>query len=71
MEQWSFFRNVENEEPRFTGAWQEWKQHGKILLSAKRGERGHSDIAVFHELPVSVFESPDPVDIMSFPKANR
>ena len=71
MEQWAFFRTAADEEPRFTGPWLDWQQHGKILLSAKRGERGHSDVAVFDELPASVFESPEPVDVMSLPQAKK
>ena len=71
VEQWAFFRTAEDADPRFTGPWQEWQQHGKILLSANRGERGHTDVAVFDALPVSVFESPEPVDIMSFPQVEK
>ena len=71
VEQWAFFRTAEDEEPRFTGPWLDWQQHGRILLSAKRGERGHTDVAVFDELPALVFESPEPVDVMSLPQAKK
>jgi hypothetical protein len=71
VEQWSFFRRASDDQPRFSTPWHEWEQHGKILLSANRGERGHSDIAVFDELSASVFESPDPVDIMTLPRAAK
>lgn len=71
VEQWAYFANASDEEPRFTGPWQEWEPHGKILLSAKRGERGHTDVAVFDELPASVFESPEPVDMMGFMRAAK
>jgi hypothetical protein len=71
VEQWSFFSTAEDEEPRLSTPWLEWRPHGNILLSASRGERGHTDIAVFDELPESVFQDPAPVDIMSFPKAKR
>ena len=69
VEQWAYFRTASDESPRFTGPWHDWKQHGKIMLSANRGERGHTDIAVFDELPASVFESPERVNIMSLPQA--
>ncbi|MCG8606318.1 hypothetical protein MJD09_15205 [bacterium] len=71
VEQWSFFRQASDDQPRFSTPWHEWEQHGKILLSGNRGERGHSDIAVFDELSASVFENPDPVDIMTFPRAAK
>jgi hypothetical protein len=66
VEQWAFFRTVEDKEPRFITPWHDWKQHGQILLSANRGERGHSDVAVFDELPASLFQSPEPVDMTRF-----
>jgi len=66
VEQWSYFPNAADADPRFTGPWQEWQRHGTIMLSAKRGDSGHTDVAVFDELPASVFESPEPVNIMSF-----
>ena len=69
VEEWSFFSTADAEAPRFTMPWIEWKQHGKILLSANRGKRGHTDIAVFDELPDSVFSNPGTVDILSFPAA--
>ncbi len=69
VEQWAFYRNGSDEKPRFTGPWTGWKQHGRILLSAGRGTRAHSDVAVFDDLPRAVFESPHPVDMMAFDKA--
>ena len=69
VEQWAFYRNASDERPRFVGPWTGWKPHGRILLSAGRGTRAHSDVAVFDELPRSVFESPRPVDMMAFDRA--
>ena len=69
VEQWAFYRNASDEQPRFIGPWTGWKPHGRILLSAGRGARAHSDVAVFDELPRAVFESPEPVDMMAFDKA--
>ncbi len=65
--QWSYFPKATDEEPRFTLAWDNWQQFGNILLSDKRGEKNqHTDIAVFENLPDSVFESPEPVDMKAF-----
>ncbi len=69
VEQWAFYRNASDERPRFTGPWTSWKPHGRILLSAGRGTRAHSDVAVFNDLPRAVFESPEPVDMMAYVKA--
>ncbi|HVS16272.1 MAG TPA: hypothetical protein VMV46_20335 [Thermoanaerobaculia bacterium] len=69
VEQWSFYTRYDDAEPRFTTPWAGWTRHGGVLLSGDRGERQLSDIRVFEELPRSVFESPEPVDIASFPTA--
>lgn len=68
VEQWSFFRNAADEAPAFTNPWSNWKKYGNILLSDERGRGKHSDIAVFEELPASVYESPAAVDMMGFVK---
>ena len=60
--QWAFYRDADDDEPRFTGPWTNWQRHGSILLSDGRGERGHTGVAVFDELPESVFTSPEPVE---------
>ena len=69
VEQWAFYRNASDEKPRFVGPWTGWKPHGRILLSAERGARAHSNVAAFDALPRSVFENPEPVDMMAFEKA--
>ena len=60
--QWAFYRDAADAEPRFIGPWTNWQRHGSILLSDGRGEREHTDVAVFDELSRSVFTSPDPLD---------
>jgi hypothetical protein len=60
--QWDFFRNAEDEEPRLSTPWKNWQTYGNILLSDDRGERKHSDIAVYDDLPNAVFTQPDPPD---------
>lgn len=60
--QWAYFSNADDPEPRFINAWSNWQKFGNIMLSDARGDRKHSDIAVFPELPASVYEDPAPVD---------
>lgn len=63
VEQWNFYQKASDEEPRFKTPWANWEPHGKILLSADRGKSKHSDVAVFDQLPDSVFSSPEPIDL--------
>jgi len=73
--EWAFFGKAEDPEPRFRSPWENWTKHGKIMIADGHGTgrggepRKHTDIAVFDSLPASVFESPEPVDMMAFPKA--
>lgn len=67
--QWSYFTHADDAEPRFTLPWKNWQRYGDILLSDDRGRSSKmEDIAVFDELPASVFNSPEPVDIMAYVK---
>lgn len=72
--EWAYFPKASDAEPRFRGPWENWTKQGKVMISDGRGTRdgkprGHTDVAVFDSLPDSVFESPAPVDMMAFPKA--
>ncbi len=58
VEQWDFYRNAADEEPGFKTPWHDWQRYGRILLSDNRGENGHTEVAVFDELPDSVFTVP-------------
>jgi len=60
--QWDFFENASDVAPELSSLWQNWQQYGRIMLSDDRGDRRHTDLAVFDALPASVFESPAPVD---------
>lgn len=62
VEQWDFFDSADKTEPRFQNPWHNWQTFGNILLSDNRGESGHTDIAVFSELPAEVLDDPRPVD---------
>jgi hypothetical protein len=65
--QWAYYPNSGDQDPEFTQPWSDWQRHGKILLSADRGERMGTparitDIAVFETMPESVFRNPAAVD---------
>lgn len=62
VEQWAFFGQATDDEPGFLNPWDNWQRYGAILLSDGRGDRAHTDVAVFETLPASVYEDPRPVD---------
>lgn len=66
VEQWDFYAEAADEEPRFQIPWHNWQNYGAILLSDNRGEGAHTEMAVFDSLPDSVFEDPAPIDWASF-----
>jgi len=61
VEQWSFYRDADDAEPRFTGPWAGWKRFGRIMLSTDKGRGKDWRVAVFDDLPRSVFDSPAPL----------
>lgn len=71
VEQWDFYRNADDPEPAFQIPWHDWERYGDILLSANRGESGHTDIAVFEEVPESLFTDPAPVDTEALDPVGR
>jgi hypothetical protein len=67
VEQWDFFADRDDAEPRFRIPWRNWKRYGAIMLSGDRGEsRGRklelTDIAVLNIVPPEALTSPAPVD---------
>lgn len=60
VEQWDFYARAVDEEPRFRMPWAGWKPFGGILLATDHGDEKDWGIAVYDELPRSVFESPEP-----------
>ena len=68
--QWNFFADAADAEPRFQIPWANWQPHGRIWLFADRGQRDHSDIAVYNALPQTVFTDPEPVNMMAFERAS-
>ncbi len=61
VEQWSFFGDAADAEPRFTRPWTGWQRFGEVMIATRRGGDEDWQIAVHDELPRSVFESADPV----------
>lgn len=70
VRQWAYFPQATDPAPAFVGPWDNWQQYGHILLSDERGERKHTEIAVFEALPPAVFGSPAPVDLMGLAGGN-
>lgn len=65
VEQWDFFGEATDPEPRFSTPWHGWTEHGAILLCGDRGQRQITDIAVHETLPDSVFTDPSPTGLRS------
>jgi hypothetical protein len=64
--QWDYYPNASDPEPRFRIPWLNWQRHGDILLSADRGERKHEALAVLHDVPDSVFQGVEPVNVLKY-----
>lgn len=65
VEQWAFFAEASDPEPRFKTPWAQWTRHGEVLLSGDRGERQLSDIKVYREVPESAFTDPAEPDLQA------
>ncbi|HXV77842.1 MAG TPA: hypothetical protein VD788_16145 [Candidatus Polarisedimenticolaceae bacterium] len=63
VEQWDFYADRADDEPRFQTPWHDWRPRGAIMLSGDRGQRQITEIAVYEELPPSVFDSPEPTGL--------
>jgi hypothetical protein len=61
VEQWAFYRDAADAEPRFTLPWAGWQKFGGVLLATAHGREHNWDISVPETLSPSVFTSPDPV----------
>ena len=74
VEQWDYFSKADDAEPQFKIPWKDWKRHGRIMLSGDRSAPGGragklTDIAVFDELPESVFTSPEDIVLSQYKQA--
>jgi hypothetical protein len=58
VEQWAYYASRDDEEPRFTGPWADWKRFGRILLATDKGRGEDWEIAAPDSLPRALFESP-------------
>lgn len=64
VRQWAFYPTAGDTEPRFVLPWQGWKSYGRIWLADDFGRSRHTDVAVFDELPPSVFDDPAPPSLV-------
>jgi hypothetical protein len=55
VNQWVFYSKYDDPEPRFVTAWDDYKQYGKILLSAGRSKYNLTEIDAPEELPADLF----------------
>ncbi len=57
VSQWDFYTKASDEEARFKTPWQNYQQHGKILLSGDRGgDYQLTDVGVFDQMEDAIFE---------------
>lgn len=61
--QWDYYMDVADEHPRFRMPWKNYQKYGNIWLSDDRERKKHTELAVFDELPASVFESSGHVNL--------
>jgi len=64
VRQWAFYAEAGDAEPKFVSPWSNWQPYGRIWLADEHGQRKHTDVAVFDELPASVFTDPAAADLM-------
>jgi len=62
VEQWSYWADAADAEPKFTLPWADWKPFGRIRLATSKGRGKDWNIAVPESLPRSVFTDPAPVE---------
>lgn len=58
VEEWAYYENGEDAQPRFRLPWGGWETFGKIRLATKHGRDQDWNIAVFDTLPRTLFENP-------------
>lgn len=67
LTQWAYYMDATDELPRFTAPWANYQKYGRILLADDRGAKKHTELAVYDELPATVFESPELIDWSKLP----
>ncbi len=58
VEQWAYYADAADAEPRFTLPWAGWKPFGGILLATDHGRDAPWDVAAPASLPRALFEEP-------------
>jgi hypothetical protein len=58
VEQWAYYENATDPEPKFTLPWGGWTKFGPILLATQHGRDANWEIAVYEERPAGVFDAP-------------
>lgn len=58
VEEWAFFADRDDAEPRFRSPWNDWRRFGRILLATDHGRGADWRIAVYDELPAAAFRDP-------------
>lgn len=69
VSQWAHFKKTTDNQPTFTLPWEDYQQHGDILLASDRGEYELSDIMIFSGLPGEVFSDFTRTDLSRYPGA--
>lgn len=67
--QWAHYPKLTDQTPLFVLPWDDYEQHGDILLSSDRGEHDLTDIMVFTGLPGEVFSDFTRTDLSRYPQA--
>ncbi len=55
IKQWDFFKNFNDNEPKFSKPWDNYQKTGKILLSFNRSDFGPKNVVVKQELDSKIF----------------
>lgn len=56
VSQWSYYPEADLTEPRFINPWENYEQHGAILLSSGRGNKALTNIVVADSIDRNIFE---------------
>lgn len=69
VSQWAQFGKLTDKQPLFVVPWDDYQQHGDILLASERGSHDLSDIMVFTGLPGEVFSDFTRTDLSRYHEA--
>ena len=71
VEEWAYFPEASDAEPRWNIPWKNWKTYGDIMLSDDRGVRENDEpfvlpnVGVYDSMSDGMFSDPAPVDLAS------